>query len=151
MIFIGADHRGFKTKTALLDFLTSSGHQVTDSGAHHYSETDDFNDPAIAVATAIQSNPSSKGILICGSAHGMVIQANRFKSIRAITATTPELVKLGRQHNDANILCLSADFLNLETIKQLVTTFLTTDFDREQRHQNRINRLDTERNTNVSH
>ena len=108
-LFLGADHRGFAEKQRLMGTL---GHEnleceIVDLGPTTIKPDDDFNDPAIAVARAVRENPYGRGILICGSAHGIAIQANRFKGIRAICGYTPELVKLGRMHNDANILCLS--------------------------------------------
>jgi len=141
-IFLGADHRGFKKKNQLLKFLSEKGYEVKDEGAVVFSETDDYNDPAIAVARAVRETPKSVGILICGSAHGMLIQANRFRHIRAISATEPKLIKLGRIHNDANILCLSADFLSLKKMKQFSTIFIKTDFDGVKNHTRRNNRLD---------
>lgn len=142
MIYIGADHRGFSIKSKLLAFFTKKNLTFEDRGAYVYSEKDDFNDPAISVATAVREHPGSFGILICGSAHGMIIQANRFKGIRAITATTPELVKIGRIHNDANILCLSADHLSFRQIKKFITIFINTKFNGGAKYLRRINRLD---------
>ena len=82
-IFVGADYRGFEKKKGILVFLAGQGHDVTDEGAYEYNEGDDFNDPAIAVARAVRENRGSIGILVCDSAHGVTIQANRFKGIRA--------------------------------------------------------------------
>lgn len=146
MIYIGADHRGLKAKAKIIKFLRRQGLEVTDLGAYDFSENDDFNDSATSVARAIIKDSSGKGILVCGSAHGMVIQANRFKGIRAITATEAKLVKLGRKHNDANILCLSADFLSIRKMRQFITIFMNTNFSGEARHLRRIKRLDEEAN-----
>ena len=146
MIYIGADHRGFKAKTKIIKFLRRQGLEVTDLGAYDFSEKDDFNDSATSVARAVAKDSSGKGILICGSAHGMVIQANRFKGIRAITATEAKLVKLSREHNDANILCLSADFLSIRKMRQFINIFINTNFSGEARHLRRIKRLDEEAN-----
>lgn len=82
------------------------------------------------------------GILICGSAHGISMQANRFKGIRAICGYTEELAQLGRQHNDANVLCLSADFMDDTTIDEVIRVFLATDFLAEPRFIRRNHRLD---------
>ncbi len=142
MIYLGADHRGFEKKAHLVKFLTEKNIKFEDLGSYKYDQSDDYNDPAIAVAKSVRKSLDNKGILICGSAHGVTIQANRFKNIRAITATSAELIKLGREHNNANILCLSADFLTDEEIKNLVETFLATPFSNETRHIKRINRLD---------
>ena len=141
-IFIGADHRGFKKKNQLAKFLREKGHEVVDEGAVDSCENDDFNDYASAVARAVRETPHSLGILLCGSAHGMAIQANRFCQIRAISATDPKLVKLGRLHNDANVLCLSADFLSLKKLKHFAEIFIKTDFDNIKNHARRNKRLD---------
>ena len=141
-IFIGADHRGFEKKSTILKFLHKKGTESEDLGVYAASSDDDFNDPAISVAKAVRRDVDARGILICGSAHGMVMQANRFLGIRAITATEPELIKLGREHNNANVLCLSADFLSDDQARQLVEIFIDTKFDGIERHARRNARLD---------
>lgn len=142
MIYLGADHRGFEKKAHIIKFLNDKGIKFEDLGSYKYDETDDYNDSAIAVAKSVRKSLDNKGILVCGSAHGVTMQANRFKGVRAITATNPELIKLGREHNDANVLCLSADFLTDAEIENLIKVFFTTPFSGEARHIKRINRLD---------
>ncbi len=144
IIYIGADHRGFEKKKDLIKFLVASNIPVEDVGAFEYKETDDFNDPAIKVSQKVRKDHNAMGILICGSANGVAIQANRFKGIRAITASNNESVELGRAHTDANVLCLSAEFLSVEYMQHLIKTFLTTDFANEVRYIRRNNRLDEE-------
>lgn len=141
-IYIGADYRGFEKKQLLLTFLADQHYEVTDCGAYELEQGDDFNDPAVAVSKAVRENPGSFGILLCDSAHGMTIQANRFKGIRAAHCTGTGSAVLAREHDDANILCLSAHFMDLEHIQEVVTAFLTTDFDSIERRVRRINRLD---------
>ena len=143
-IFIGADHRGFEKKNLLADYLERKGHEVIDLGASAYQETDDYNDYAKNVAKSVLENPGSVGILFCGSAHGISIQANRFKGIRAIVGFNEALAKIGREHNDANILCLSADFQNEEDMKKISDIFLETTFLAEERLTRRNKRLDEE-------
>lgn len=143
-LFIGADHRGFEKKNQLVDYFRQSSCEVVDLGAETYQETDDYNDFAIRVAKAVLENPGSKGILLCGSAHGISIQANRFKGIRAIVGYNADLAKLGREHNDANILCLSADFQDIENMKNVADVFLNTQFLNEERLTRRNSRLDEE-------
>ena len=143
-VFIAADHRGFNLKSRLLeaypDFL--------DLGAKSLDPEDDYNDAAIAVAKHILKTEDSFGILICGSAIGVSIQANRFKKIRAAVCSCPESAKLSRLHNNANILCLSADRVktdaDFEKVKSTIDAFLSTNFSGEARHLRRINRLDEE-------
>ena len=141
-IYIGADYRGFEKKQELIEFLASQGHEVIDSGAFSYNEGDDFNDPAIAVAKAVRENRGSFGILICDSAHGVTMQANRFKGVRAAHCDSVESAQLAREHDDANVLCLSAHFMDEGKMREIVTTFLATNFESLERRVRRINRLD---------
>lgn len=141
-IFIGADYRGFEKKQKLIGFLAEQGHNVTDEGAYEYNEGDDFNDPAINVAKSVRETPGSFGILICDSAHGVTVQANRFKGIRAAHCATSESAKLAREHDDANVLCLSAHFMSDEEMQNIIETFISTNFESLERRVRRINRLD---------
>ncbi len=141
-VFVGADYRGFEKKNQLLEFLVEKGFEVQDVGAYEYEEGDDFNDPAIKVALSVRENPGTRGILICDSAHGMTIQANRFKGVRAAHCFSEESAALAREHDDANILCMSAHFLDDENMERIAEKFLTTDFDTKERRVRRINRLD---------
>ena len=147
-IFLASDHRGFAEKQRLLNVINHSAfaesYEVVDLGPTTMKPDDDFNDSAIKVSRAVRENQSFRGILICGSAHGIAMQANRFKGIRAICGYTPELVRLGRLHNDANILCLSADFMDTHTIDSAVAMFLAAEFLPEERYIRRNRRLDEE-------
>ena len=144
-IFIGSDYRGFKRKAELLPYLTSCHDfiEIIDQGVFDDKESD-YNEPAIAVSKLVKETPGSFGILLCGSAHGVCIQANRFKGVRAINAGTPESAKLGREHDDANVLCLSANSLDLETSKQIIYDFFHTKFGGEERRVRRLKKLDEE-------
>ncbi|MDO4759382.1 MAG: RpiB/LacA/LacB family sugar-phosphate isomerase [Candidatus Saccharibacteria bacterium] len=147
-LFLGADHRGFSEKQRLLNLLNQTNltqqYEIVDLGPATLKPEDDFNDAAIAVARAVRETPGSRGILICGSAHGVSIQANRFRGVRAICGYTAELVRLGRLHNDANILCLSTDFMDINTINQAVSMFFSGEFLPEERYIRRNRRLDEE-------
>ncbi len=138
-VFIASDHRGFEQKQRLLHAWPQV---LTDLGSATYQPEDDYNDAAIQVAQAVIAHPGSFGILICGSAHGVAIQANRFHGIRAINGFTPDFAKIGRQHNDANILCLSSDSMTDQQIDQSIEVFLSTEFVPEQRYIRRNQRLD---------
>ena len=140
-IFVGADYRGFEKRQKVLSFLTKSEYTVHDLGAYDSSEND-YNDPAIAVAKMVRKNRDTRGILLCGSAHGVTIQANRFKGIRAANCDTPESAKLAREHDDANVLCMSANLLEDEMMREIIKTFLETKFIDYERRVRRINRLD---------
>ena len=141
-IYIGADYRGLERKNALRDFLLGEGFEVSDEGAYEYHEGDDFNDPAIKVAKAVREDLGSMGILICDSAHGLTMQANRFKGIRAAHCDNTESATLAREHDDANVLCLSAHFMDERTMQEIAKVFLTTNFTNMERRVRRINRLD---------
>lgn len=147
-IFLGSDHRGFVAKQRILATLSQSewaeNYEIVDLGPETMRPDDDFNDYAIAVSRAVRETEGSRGILICGSAHGISMQANRFKGIRAICGYTPELVRLGRLHNDANVLCLSSDFMDDQNIDQAIDMFLRGIFLPEERYIRRNRRLDEE-------
>ena len=147
-IFLGSDHRGFVAKQRILATLSQSewaeNYEIVDLGPETMRPDDDFNDYAIAVSRAVRETEGSRGILICGSAHGISMQANRFKGIRAICGYTQELVRLGRLHNDANILCLSSDFMDDQNIDQAIDMFLRGNFLPEERYIRRNRRLDEE-------
>lgn len=140
-VFVGADHRGYEVKNRLMSSLGAK-YQITDLGPEQLDPDDDYNDIAIKVVKAVLAHPGSFGILICGSAHGVTIQANRFKGIRAISAYDEKLAQIGREHNDANVLCLSADFLDDNKIDSIANIFLNTNFSGEERHKRRIAKLD---------
>lgn len=143
-IYLGADHRGFAKKNTLKPFLQTAFKNViiVDNGAHSLVQTDDYNIPARAVAKSVASDPHGFGILFCGSAHGISIQANRHKGIRAVVCNDARAAELGRSHNNANVLCLSADTLSLEEMQKIITVFLTTPFANAERYVRRNQLLD---------
>ena len=140
-IFVGADYRGFEKRQKVLGFLAKSEYTVHDLGAYDSSEND-YNDPAVAVAKMVRKNRDARGILLCGSAHGVTIQANRFKGVRAANCDSAQSAKLAREHDDANVLCLSAHFMSDEEMQAIIETFLATNFESFERRVRRINRLD---------
>ena len=142
MIFVGADYRGFEKKKAILKFLTENDWEFADLGDYECVEGSDFNNSAIEVAKSVRENANAFGILICDSAHGMTMQANRFKGIRAAHCSSAESAKLAREHDDANIICLSAHFLNENQMFEIIETFFNTKFQNLERRVRRINRLD---------
>ena len=141
-IFIGADYRGFERKQFLVEELLKDDLDVTDLGSYDATHGEDYNDAAVAVAQAVRENRGSRGILICDSAHGMTMQANRFRGVRAANCDSVESAKLAREHDDANVICLSAHFLDEAATYQIVKVFLETGFDPLERRVRRINRLD---------
>ncbi len=138
-VHIGADHAGFVLKEHLKKFLQKKGYTVKDLGAHKLIKGDDYPDYAEKVAKAIQRG--GKGILLCGSAEGICIAANKFRKIRAVPVWTLQNAKLSRQDNDANILCLSGWELSKKKAEQISLTWLKTPFSGEKRHVRRIKKI----------
>ncbi|HQW22387.1 MAG TPA: ribose 5-phosphate isomerase B [Bacteroidia bacterium] len=138
-IAIGCDHAGFEYKELVKEYLTSEGFSVKDFGTNSVASVDypDFVHP---LAESIEKGETGLGILICGSANGVAITANKHQKIRAAIAWQLELASLARQHNDANVLCLPARFISAEDAKKFAMTFISTDFEGG-RHQNRVDKI----------
>ncbi len=135
-IIIGADHAGVELKAVIIAYLENLEFEIEDKGTY---TTDSVNYPdyAHAVAKAVEADKDALGILICGSANGVCMTANKHKNIRAAIAWQPEIAALARQHNNANILCLPARFINDNKAKIIVTAYLDADFEGG-RHQKRV-------------
>lgn len=138
-IALGADHAGVSLKDDVADFLTERGVAFTDFGTHG-SESVDYVDFAATVARVVASGEYDRGLLVCGSGIGMAIAANKIPGIRAAVGTEVESARLGRSHNDANILALGARLTPTALAREIVTTFLDTPFEGG-RHQRRIDKL----------
>lgn len=138
-IAIGSDHAGVEYKAALVDFLINKGYDVKDFGPMS-TDSVDYPDFAHPVASSVEDKECDLGILICGSANGVAITANKHQGIRAAIAWQNEIAALARQHNDANIVCIPARFIDLALAKNIVQTFVTTDFEGG-RHANRVNKI----------
>ncbi|MBC8986108.1 ribose 5-phosphate isomerase B [Pedobacter sp. N36a] len=136
-IAIGADHAGFEYKEMLKSFL--SDYEVKDFGTHS-TQSVDYPDFAHPVALAVESQEYTFGILVCGSANGVAITANKHQHIRAAICWLNEIASLARIHNNANVLCIPARFVSEELAKEMTTTFLNTAFEGG-RHENRVNKI----------
>lgn len=139
-IIIGSDHAGFELKQHLIDFLMPQ-HNIIDVGPNSI-ESVDYPDYAHLVSKEVNSNNSYIGILICGSGNGMVMTSNKYPNIRASLCWNNEISKLSRQHNNANIICLPARFIDIETSENIISTFLNTEFEGG-RHETRINKINS--------
>ena len=138
-IAIGSDHAGFALKTMVITILEAQGHQVRDFGC--YSEDSiDYPDYAHPVAEEIEQQKSELGILICGSGNGISMTANKHQGIRCALCWNPEIASLARQHNDANILSLPARFISPEVAQEILTAFLSAEFEGG-RHANRVSKI----------
>ena len=137
-IAIGADHAGFDYKQALGAALTNAI-EIKDFGTYSVNSVD-YPDFAHPVALAVESGECDLGILICGSANGVAITANKHQGVRAAICWTTELASLARQHNNANIVCIPARFISIDEAKAIINMFLCTDFEGG-RHANRVNKM----------
>jgi ribose 5-phosphate isomerase B len=138
-IAIGSDHAGFSYKAAVIDHLKQNGFEVQDHGT--FSEAScDYPDYAHAVSTAVEKEEAVKGVLICGSANGVAITANKHQGIRAAICWEKDIASLARQHNDANIICIPARFVNIDLACEMVDLFLSTEFEGG-RHLNRVQKI----------
>lgn len=138
-IAVGGDHAGFDYKAALIAHLEAQGWVCTDFGTHS-AESMDYPDVAHPVAQAVEDQKVGFGLLLCGSANGVAITANKHQGIRAGLAWNVEVAKLVRQHNNANVLCLPVRFIDLETAKACLDAFLSTPFEGG-RHANRVGKI----------
>jgi ribose 5-phosphate isomerase B len=138
-IALGGDHAGFEYKKEIIVFLQSKNIEIKDFGPFNL-ESVDYPDFVHPVATAVEKGQFDFGILICGSANGVAMTANKHQGIRAGIAWGAELAKLTRQHNNANILCLPARFISLDVAKECVTAFIETSFEGG-RHEGRVNKI----------
>ena len=138
-IAIGADHAGFELKEKIKSFLNEQGYEITDFGTN---STDSVDYPLIAKAlsTSVAAKNPPKGILICGTGIGMSIAANKIKGIIAAHCCDVETAKLARQHNNSNVLAIGGRITDTENAKEIVRTWLTTDFEGG-RHQRRIQEI----------
>ena len=138
-IAIGSDHAGFEYKSIVIDLLKSKGLIVSDFGTDS-PDSVDYPDFAHPVASAVENGEAPFGILICGSANGVAITANKHAGIRAAIAWNVEVAELARLHNNANILCLPARFISITVAEEIVNTFLNTAFEGG-RHQKRVAKI----------
>ena len=138
-IAIGSDHRGFEVKRRIVSLLQQLGHEILDVGPPG-RESVDYPDFAFQVALAVGEGRVERGILVCGTGIGMCIAANKVPGVRAAPCHDPITAEMSRRHNDANVLCLSADLLGEELIDRMVRIWLETDFEGG-RHARRVEKI----------
>jgi ribose 5-phosphate isomerase B len=143
-IYIASDHAGFELKKVLVSHLELMGHEVVDKGPDHLDPTDDYPDFVSLVAEAITDGDAEYGIVMGGTGTGEAIEANRLFGVRcAVYYGGPEeIIKLAREHNDANVLSLGSRFISEDEAKHAVDIFLSTTFSGDDRHKRRILKLD---------
>lgn len=140
-IHIAADHAGFELKQALVEHLGGAGHDVVDHGAHTYDADDDYPPMCIAAGQAVVAEPGSLGIVLGGSGNGEQIAANKVPGVRAVLAWNEDTARLGRAHNDANVIAIGARQHSVAEAKALVEAFLAEPFSGLERHRRRIDLL----------
>ncbi len=142
---MASDHAGFEMKNALRDFLVSQDYTVEDLGPSSYEEGDDYPQLIMPVGIHIAEKPEKYiGIILGSSGQGEAIVANRFPGVRTTVyyGKNLEIIRLGRKHNDSNVLSLGAHFLTIDEAKEAVTLWLNTPFSMEERHERRIEMID---------
>lgn len=142
IIYIGADHRGFKLKEYLTGVLRNEGYEVADLGNKVLDPNDDFVEPAEAVGRKMSVEyQRARGLLICGSGVGVNVVANKFPNVRAAIGFSSDQVYDGRHDDDFNVLVLAANFLEPEQAKKIVLTWLTTEFAGDEKYQRRLDKI----------
>lgn len=159
-IFLATDHAGFALKEKVYEYLTGKEYVVEDCGAYEFDEGDDFPDFISVAAQHVSENPEDRAIIFGGSGQGEAMVANKFPGVRAAVFYGPllpiepidvagnkskdpfEIVRLTREHNDANVLSLAARFVSLEDAKKAIDVFLGTPFSGAERHTRRIEKID---------
>ena len=143
IIHIATDHAGLEFKEKVKSYLSKLNYEVIDHGAYEYDALDDYPDFIFPCAEAVSNDSNSKGIILGGSGQGEAMAANRVKGVRAAVFYNgpDEIIKLSRQHNDANILSLGARFMSDQEMYKIIELWLSTDFE-SGRHKRRIEKLD---------
>ncbi len=138
-VAVGADHRGYETKTKIVSLLERLEHVVVDVGTHD-NDSIDYQDVAESVGRKVTMGEVDRGILICGTGLGMCIAANKIDGVRAAPCHDDLTAEMSRRHNDLNVLCLSADMLGAKLIDRMIEIWLTTQFEGG-RHERRVNKI----------
>ena len=140
-IHVAADHAGFELKQAIVAHLSESGHEVVDHGAYEYDAEDDYPPMCIEAGKAVVAEPGTLGIVLGGSGNGEQIAANKVPGVRAVLAWSEDTARLGRQHNDANVIAIGARQHSTAEALALVDAFIAEPFSGNERHQRRIDLL----------
>ena len=140
-VHLGSDHAGFELKAAIVRRLTVLGHEPVDHGPEQYDALDDYPPFVLRAARATAAEPGSLGIVLGGSGNGEAIAANKVQGVRCALAWSDQTARLGREHNDANVVSIGARMHDEATALQLVEAFLTTPYSGEDRHTRRIDML----------
>lgn len=140
-VYIGSDHGGYQLKRELKEYLGELGYEIEDMGAHELNPEDDYPDFIFPVAQKVAQDPESRGIVLGRSGIGEAMAANKVKGARAALVWNEQSAVKSREHNNANIISLGADYLDSQTAKELVKVFLETPFSGEERHKRRLGKI----------
>lgn len=140
-VHIASDHAGYELKVHLAEHLRAGGHDVVDHGAHEYDALDDYPAFCLAAGEAVAAEPGSLGVVIGGSGNGEAIAANKVDGVRAALVWNLDTARLGRQHNDANVISIGARQHPVDDVVAFVDAFLAEPFSGDERHQRRIDQL----------
>lgn len=140
-VYLAADHAGFELKEHVKKCLTADGHDAQDCGAFQFDPDDDYPDFVGKAALGVSEHPSSMGIVFGLSGAGECIVANKTRGVRAVLAIDEKSVRLAREHNNANVLCLGSAFVSNQKACELARLFLATRFSGEERHARRISKI----------
>jgi ribose 5-phosphate isomerase B len=140
ILYIGSDHAGYQMKEEIKKYLAGKETKVVDLGCFS-NESVDYPDIAREVCEKVAEEKTNLGILICGTGIGMMMAANKRPGIRAAVCTHEEMSKMARLHNDANVLCLGSKIIQADLAKKLTDIFLETEFEDEERHRRRIEKM----------
>lgn len=140
-IYLATDHAGFNLKEEIKKYLNEKQIELEDEGAYELDQNDDYPDLIAKASEKVSNDSNSFGIIFGKSGAGEAIVANKFKNVRAVIGFSEENVKLSRQHNNANVLSLGSDFINLEDAKKFIDIFLNTSFSMDERHKRRLDKI----------
>jgi ribose 5-phosphate isomerase B len=140
-VYLGSDHAGFELKQHFVKWLTEAGHEPIDCGPHIYDAADDYPPFCLRAAERTAADPEALGVVIGGSGNGEAIAANKVKGVRAALAWSLDTAKLGREHNNANVLSIGGRMHSVEDATSFLEVFLNTPFSAEERHIRRIDML----------
>ncbi|WP_103500247.1 MULTISPECIES: ribose-5-phosphate isomerase [Streptomyces] len=140
-VYLGSDHAGYEFKNHLVEWLIRNGHEPVDCGPHVYDALDDYPPFCLRAAERTAADPDALGVVIGGSGNGEAIAANKVRGVRCALAWSEETAKLGRQHNNANVVSVGARMHTTDEATAFVAAFLATPYSDEERHTRRIDML----------
>lgn len=140
-VYLSTDHGGYEMKETIKAHLQAKGYDVEDCGAFTFDAADDYPDFILPMAEKVAADPGSFGVVLGRSGNGEAIAANKVRGIRCALCMNDEMARKGREHNNANVLSLGGDYIDMDTAIRLTEIFVTTPFSGDERHQRRIDKI----------